>query len=429
DASSAGDPPGAEDPASDRALEPEAPTSDGLHVATVTPQSAAEEAGLVAGDRLRSIDGVQVEALADFVPQPGTRRARLQVHRPDHGRTFVTHVTLGEAPAEDAPSVPTAAIVAALIVLAMLLLFVAPTARVTAWLTRVLVHGADEGEGRVTEAGAHAGPESERGRVKAILLRAFEIFVDAAALASIPLCIRGLGGDVNVGVLLLASLAARMIAVLHTQRAGGRSRRVRAAWRFLAGEIPLAAAIGAAVVLSGSVRLGGLVEAQGALPWQWLALRNPLAFVLLPAFVAATVGAPAAGGPPAQATVASAADRVGRLIATTVAVAPFLGGWGPAQWPLWLGVSMFVVKGLVVLGIGARLRRVRRPRIGAVIASSAGAAGSLLWLLADVPSSVESIAGPVLASAALAMAAWLVREMVRARRGARERGADVAVFL
>ncbi len=94
--------------------------------------------------------------------------------------------------------------------------------------------------------------------------------------------------DLDVGLLYLISITA--LVVIGILMAGWASNSkwallggMRAAAQIVSYEIPVAMGLLPAILIAGSLSMGGLMEAQGWLPWDWIAFQNPfsmLAFLI-----------------------------------------------------------------------------------------------------------------------------------------------------
>ncbi|MDX2469833.1 MAG: NADH-quinone oxidoreductase subunit NuoH [SAR324 cluster bacterium] len=94
--------------------------------------------------------------------------------------------------------------------------------------------------------------------------------------------------DLDVGLLYLISITA--LVVIGILMAGWASNSkwallggMRAAAQIVSYEIPVAMGLLPAILIAGSLSMGGLMRAQGWLPWDWIAFQNPfsmLAFLI-----------------------------------------------------------------------------------------------------------------------------------------------------
>ena len=90
--------------------------------------------------------------------------------------------------------------------------------------------------------------------------------------------------DLNVGVLYYISITAFVVVGL--LMAGWSSNNkwsllggMRAAAQIVSYEIPVAMSLLTPILVAGSLSLGGLIGAQGAFPWDWMAFQSPFTFL------------------------------------------------------------------------------------------------------------------------------------------------------
>lgn len=252
----------------------------GLSVTSVAPGSRAARAGLLPGDRIQSAGGLSVLEPSDLVPEPA-RTLPIGVRRGATDRALVLDVDGFR------PEPPSGVTPAALVVGVAALLFVlraSPGYRALGSLFQ-------------------RWSERVRARRRAPSMTAFEMFrrslpldgslgtliwlgVGASLLA--PL-IRRTPVDIGLGLLSLGFGSALLLTAQSLIAGGRRGARwslaagLRAALQRCIVIAPAAIAVISACLASG-VDADELVQAQGALPWQWNAFANPgfaLSFLLI----------------------------------------------------------------------------------------------------------------------------------------------------
>jgi NADH:ubiquinone oxidoreductase subunit H len=334
---------------------------DGLEVRGVRSGSPAERAGLVAGDRLESFDGVRVATAADVLPSGEEPRATAVVVR--GGERLQAELPI-EGWRADARS-DLAAVGALLASVGVVILALGTRlGSVVTWLAaRVAAglasersqHGLMGAFARVVRReGSGAGVSPWGGAVPLVAALSMGIVV-----ALVPwLELRGRLA-LDAGQLFVASFAAYATAALLTGGPGkvgtsggdaprAYARHLAAAGRVVACALPAAAALGAIVLASGSVRLMDIIATQsgpetgwletGGWPWAWHALRSPQLFGLfclffVGAFIDASRVEEVAGAdsPARERRVRGAmfvfVETANLGVMSALAVAAFLGGW------------------------------------------------------------------------------------------------------
>lgn len=235
--------------------------------------------------------------------------------------------------------------------------------------------------------------------------------VEAVAVATAS-CLVGwsfgtLEGGVGVPSLWLGALGARLlVAALDAPSPPAGRSRVRQRLRMVAapGWVS-AAAVGAVALWTGTVRVDAIVQAQGPAPWAWIAFRDPLAFVLLPAFAVGAVGRPFAGATPgtgggrAATWAVRAAEGVHVLLAAALGVVLFLGGWQATPgMPAWVGWLAFGLKGGALVALGTWLAQLFHGtgRAGITAIAAGAFVGSGLWAIDGLAPRVGAVSGPAL---------------------------------
>jgi NADH:ubiquinone oxidoreductase subunit H len=174
-----------------------------------------------------------------------------------------------------------------------------------------------------------------------------------SVLASVLLATFALGphvasADLDGGLLLVAAIA--LLVGSRVAETRGAMASVRAAADVGIAGLVLAAAVAGVVVHGGALQLAEIVRVQGGAPWEFAAVRQPVACALAFAYVGALLvllrareemplladarsddssGPPAAGSKTALGAGANGRllERLGLLVASALGVAIFFGGW------------------------------------------------------------------------------------------------------
>jgi hypothetical protein len=392
----------------------------GVGVASVREDSPAARLGVQRGDVLLELDGVRVRGLSDLAPAPG-EESHAFVVQPD-GEGSPTSVVFPLHVASDALSPFAWGL--ALMVLFMLvwLQFVAGTARVTAFLSR---DAPADGDGTLVWLfGASGSAKSAPDRALRAVLVLVGFIAMSLAFVGVGMIFRVLESGFGVGLFLSASLLLRLVARL----SGGHSISfsVRMLPFFVVG-LPLVISVVAVTLLVGTGDLRLIHEAQGAVPWEWLVFRNPVAFVLFPVFAATALGRVEA--PSHDRGIGQVAARAHLLVVSCLGAAIFLGGWNapgsatPGAAAV-TGLLAYAVKCWTLIAIGLFARRVGPGRSADVWRWALPLAilcliGTAAYLLFGVPPAVERTSGPVLATSAALLFGYLaVARLLRSRRDA-----------
>ena len=364
--------------------------SNGLTILGLEPGSRAASANLAEGDVLTEINGLRVRSLRDLVVAPGERLAHLKVRRRGRGNEEVAEISLlGLKPTLTGRVLAEGAILSAAALLTWLVL--APSAAFVLWAGR---HASVAGKNRAWLRQGFAVLIAFVGGPSASLLLAASC---SLLLFSFPL-LHVLGArDLDVGIVALVATTPLATASVLTGRVRPHGARswlpgLRAGAAVLSLELPLVAAVIAAVIVNGSFGLEDSVQAQGAAPWAWSFFKNPLAEGLVAlSFVTRVARTDAA--PPLlpiaceQSAALSDTDSLRRsfhlaegaywLVMAGTLTALFLGGWqvpggSPERqshlgWTL-VGGLVFVAKTWCLLFGWAAARWARPPlRVGQIV--------------------------------------------------------------
>lgn len=369
--------------------------------------SLAEEAGLKAGDRILELAGVRAHRLADLAPAD---------NRPSHSLLLLP--AEGDAPIRlEINALASGQLLApfhlGFIALAALLIafmiFWGTTARFFTVFTR---EAPADGEGSLgwlfympsVERPKDARLLSVLGGLSAALGLAFIalIFIGAyLALDRVTL-------PAGLWIALSLSLALRLVSRLDP---GIRVSMPARLLPWLALKVPLILTISTFSLIVGSADLRVIGEGQGALPWEWNLFREPLFFLLFPAFALAAFARLELRAHERGAT--GLATRLNLLLLSALAVKIFFGG-GRLDPSLQLSgasailapAALFALKSTSVMLFGLYLRRSGLGRGSdawrfALPLSVVGLALSSIHLFIEIPDAVHLVAGPLLFAAAL----------------------------
>ncbi len=278
----------------------------GLLVASVEPEGPADLAGVAAGDRLESLDGVRLLDAADALPSGRHPYATMGVRRPEPGESFERQVVLRSFRRRRGSA--EFGLAGALLALAAgaVLFLASPLAGALAW-----------------RASAPRGSGGFRPALPAGALGLSALV--AGVFSALPLAGAGAGPE----ALSLFALGAALATGLPARGAEAPGGFFRRAWalikRAVLGAVPVAVAWACASALAGSLWVADVVNVQGGFPWQWAAFTSPLGLLLAALFVSPAFfkveAAKGAGGAPSRREWALG------LVRASVAVIWFGGGW------------------------------------------------------------------------------------------------------
>ncbi|UQA63631.1 NADH-quinone oxidoreductase subunit H [Polyangium aurulentum] len=369
---------------------PEAPTTGGLVIGAVRPDSPAARVQIQPGDVITSFEGVMVSSPADVIPSGEEHLPLIGIKRgaeEPNERPISIEGFHSSAPADLLGAAIIMGLAAALIFLSA-----SPLARLVAWgERRIAGRVASRGVGRRSgtrslamriaaevrgSIAAEVGPQD--GDPILVRLAPYLVFLGiCATFAVMPFGKRLVGADLDVGVLFLIAMTALVTIGLVT---GGPGQErwsffggLRAAGRILLQQLPAAAALVCVVAMTGSLRLEDIVIAQGGAgastldaggwPWHWFVFRNPVFFALFLLYFTTTIAADGLAGaalPEADREEGKAGSKMGTrqllflfaewahvFVACGIASAIFLGGW---QIPGLAAAAQADHVGLVLLG-------------------------------------------------------------------------------
>jgi len=172
--------------------------------------------------------------------------------------------------------------------------------------------------------------------------------------------------DMNLGlVLILAFSGVNVIALCLAGWGSGNKWGIlgaaRAVAQSVAYEVPLLLSVLAVAFMSGSLDLFVVTESQGAWPWQWYAMKNPLAFLIFIICAVAETNRAPFDLPEAESELTAGfhteysgmgfglfflAEYANMIVVSGVAAALFLGGY---QGPVASGIWWFLAKLYAIL--------------------------------------------------------------------------------
>jgi NADH-quinone oxidoreductase subunit H len=385
----------------------------GLSIDSVQPGSQAQAAGLAPGDVLARFDGVRVASPGDVVPAPGERKARVKVFR---GRQIAERAVSVEGVSATLPPARAEGLLVVLTALAVVFFFAAP---LPVPLARRVQRVASHLRSRVGSAPRSANAVAWRPAFGRILSNAWppsvaSAIADAAALGLLATFSFGptlVSARVDVALLFGIAASALTATALTCQPTAWRGVRCAAhvAWQHM----PSAVALATVVVGVSSLKLPEIARAQGGMPSEWLAFRNPATLMAMMIVAAAgridphiqargsveTLVDDERADPTPELPVVRAIRRLHRTLIAGITATLFLGGWilpgltPPAEDGSTglqaLGALLLLGKtGLILFGVecaclaGSRATDGQRSRQVAGITlplSFAALAGSLLW--------------------------------------------------
>jgi NADH-quinone oxidoreductase subunit H len=342
-------------------------TGQGIVVDHVVPGGLAARADVRKGDRIAAIGGLHIDTLSDLAPPPDAPFIELAVARPGEPEPFLVRIAtdheaslLGSAPF--APLALLAMVVAVLFTLS-------PLARRVRGVGAALSADAPSALRYVLSLDAGVSPRSFGARVRYTAWAFVAVISAAVALGVLPFMAHRVHGGVGAPLLALVVLGARAMEALSAEPSGSARRRARfvALGRVLALVVPLALVVAVAAVESGSLRLAGIVAAQGGEPWRWALFTSPAGLLAFPALVlAALVDGGEPSGAAGRSPTHDVAERVRLFLASGLVTALFLGGWrlpfvdtDPLDAaPLFrvLGALVFIAKAWATMIVAVRMR-------------------------------------------------------------------------
>ena len=318
-------------------VEPGATTPRGLPIEKVSPGSPGDQAGFQPGDLISAVDGVHVREVSDVAPA-SARSARITLRHGDSGTEETKTVAMIGYAGERIPTEYAPALLMVGLALAGLLLLVLPAPAIALALElRVARRLRSGGPKRAAAALFGSGPRAVGSALASVLVGTFALGPHV------------IGDDLDAAVLLVSAIALFLASRVASAR--GSRGALRAAAAVAAPGLVLAAAIAGIVVHGGALHLVEIVGAQGGAPWEFAALRQPVACALAAAYVGGLLvllrardeasflsdvrvdenelmrGTPSATATPRAEDTGRLLERFGLVVACALAVAAFFGGW------------------------------------------------------------------------------------------------------
>lgn len=375
----------------------------GLLVRSVRPDGPAARAGIGPGDVLIAFEGVSVLDVTDVVPAPLDDSCATVLQR--DGKRIET-ITDARGYRGEVQSGLAEGVVVLGSLLLVLLIFGSRAGKWTTWLAhrmkeKIVMHRSPGGGlvGALVRTAVRdvRGAREAEGLTVARLAPLLVFAGVSLAFALLPLVELKGRTELDIGILYLVSVTALLTMGLLTGGWGSAASpvwgRLRAIVEVVVCELPAACALGAVVMITGSLRVRDVVLAQvgssgsvletGGWPWQWNALKSPQLFLLFGLFFVTAL----VDGAERRTTTATGASRsdspafffaewVHVFVMCALAAIAFLGGYavpGVSTQELHgsvalqiAGCALFLLKcwllALVVLLLRASLPRIR-PRV------------------------------------------------------------------
>jgi NADH-quinone oxidoreductase subunit H len=289
--------------------EEHAPLAGGLLVSGVTAASPADKVGVSGGDLLVSFNGVNLLSVGDIVPEHGSRLAQLGVKR-GNASPEMRQVSMSGFESGSLPSDILSAVLILAVAAGILLLFMAPTAGIITWVERRV---SARMQSRVGPN--RAGPQGfivwMADGIKSIVkediiptesdeplfrLAPYLVFIGVSAtFVVMPFGQHLIAADLDVGILFVVSVTSLVAIGLMTGGWASNNKwsllgGVRAAAQVISYEIPAAVSVVCIVMMTGSLRMQDIIQAQGGTgasilsqggwPWYWYVFKNPVTFGL-----------------------------------------------------------------------------------------------------------------------------------------------------
>ena len=316
-------------------------TPRGLPIEKLAPGSPGDQAGLQLGDLLSAVDGVHVREISDVIPA-SARSAQITARHGDSGTEETKTVTMIGYASERIPMEYGSALLVVGLALALLVLLILPAPTFASALELRLARRLRASGTKVMALALFGrGPRAIGSALASVLIGTFALG---------PYVV---GADID-GALLLLSVIALFLAA-RVASAGGVKAAARASLEVLLPGLVLTASVAGIVIHGGALHLGELVRAQGGAPWQWNALRQPVASALAFAYLGALLvmlrtrddarllsDARLEDGETMKPAVTSKAsevtrraetkngrllERLGLVVGSALGVAVFFGGW------------------------------------------------------------------------------------------------------
>lgn len=308
----------------------------GVIVRDVAAGSAAEAAGIVAGDLIVRFDGVRVETLSDVLPVPGEHEAEIGIRRGGASDEIALRIVVRgfrRAPAAELLGAWLAVLTALLTVLLLATRAPAPISRaIERAVSRARAAGA--GAPNARRAMLHTiGPATLAALSPSGPTGVIDIAVYAyMALMPFGQCLLAAKGDASI----LFVAAATALAVTGVVGAGSPRRALSALLHVFWQHVPSAVAVASVVQTTGSFCIREVERMQGGWPWEWSAFRSPASLLAMLLLIQCARTEPTFPPRPRPPGWVGAIGRGHRLVIAGLVGALFLGGWSlpgltPAQ--------------------------------------------------------------------------------------------------
>ncbi|MBI4957349.1 MAG: NADH-quinone oxidoreductase subunit NuoH [Myxococcales bacterium] len=281
---------------------------EGLRLREVAAGSPADKAGLAPDDVILELGGVKVSSVVDLVPGGSDELVPITVRR--GAQATVRQISVAGVPRHTIPTDLVAALIALGVAAFVLLVFMAPTAGIITWFERRV---SARMQSRVGPN--RAGPQGflvwVADGVKSIVkediiptesdkplfrLAPYLVFVGVSAtFVVMPFGQYLIAADLDIGILFVIAVTSLVAIGLMTGGWASNNKwsllgGIRAAAQVMSYEIPAAIAIVCVVMMTGSLRMQDIIQAQGGLgdsflstggwPWYWYVFKNPVSFAL-----------------------------------------------------------------------------------------------------------------------------------------------------
>lgn len=252
---------------------PGAATPRGLPIEKLAPGSPAERGGFQVGDLVAAVDGVHIREISDVAPA-SARSAQITLRHGDSGSDETKTVAMIGYAGERIPVEYGPALLLVGLALAALVLLVLPAPAIASALELRVAR-------RLRRSGVKAALAALFGRgPRAIGSALASVLVGTFALGP-----HVIGADLDGAVLLVTALALFIASRVAATR--GAAASAKTALEAGISGLVLAAAFAGVVIHGGALRLTEIVRAQGGAPWEFAALRQPVACALAFAYVGA----------------------------------------------------------------------------------------------------------------------------------------------
>jgi NADH-quinone oxidoreductase subunit H len=289
-------------------------------VTGVMPDSAAERAGVLAGDELLALSGVTLLSVGDFSPPPRARYVELKVRRPRVAEP-VSLVLDASGFAPIAPSALGATLGMMFAALVLIALMRSPLGRALSYLERCAVElFRARAEPKLVPSlrrPEHVGLRARLSRGLPASLATYWALIPASALVMKL----GLGRplvalELDIPMVFAASLIALFVASLlfSAPRRRGFLPRVLQSLLVLGQGVPFALALAGVWFDWGALSAHDATLSQGAWPWEWYAFSTPVGFFAALVCLASLVPESEPVAPEYPAPSTRAPRRVGTLV-------------------------------------------------------------------------------------------------------------------